>query len=430
MGPPFERHPTPAADIRDRADRMSRSRGRLADLMTALDGPGRQAADSVDGVVDGTIDAPVSAAQKAAMEAAAGADLCRGAVELYADHVQIFDHGVDDLNRRWANAVRHDFFVAGDEDDRDAAVEDARGAEAAALREEYARLEEGLDLGAAYVAAALRAGPDTGVPQLARHKSDSEAALSHLARPEYEALGDSYSAGTGVGEYYTHGPGDPYRSYGAYGWLLARKYGLRINHRATSSATTYDIDKHQLTGLGPDTRYVTLTAGGNNVGFGPAVGAAAAIPGPVGGWISKRAIDASRRKIRTTAPAELDALYDEIRMRAPNATIVVGTYPQLFDGEDGPSDQFKGFIDVEEERAMNAAADELDSVITRQAAEHGFEVAEARDEFAGHDLEAPDGEAWLNGLRFRLSNHVTDSFHPNAEGQQGYAEAFDEYFRR
>ena len=103
-----------------------------------------------------------------------------GAVTLFAGEVEQFDHGVDALNQRWAEAVANDFGVSSPTVAADASADEAqqartdhaaavaaeRSALLAELRRAYHVLEGQLDDGATTAAAVLDAGPDDEVAML------------------------------------------------------------------------------------------------------------------------------------------------------------------------------------------------------------------------------------------------------------------------
>lgn len=431
-GPPFDKHPMSAEQIRAHADGLSRAKAQLESVATAMNGPAKHAADAVDGDLDGAIAGPTQQAQRSAMNTAAGSALCHDALDLFAGFVEVFDLGVADINRRWARAKAHDFYVREHEPDRHDAVDGARAAEAAALRKEYALLERDLDADAEIVATALNSGPDAGAKLVRSIQPHVTATLAYLREPEYVALGDSYSAGTGIGSYYTNG--NEFRSTQAYAWLLARRFGLRLSHQATNGATTEDINARQLTGLGPDTEYVTLTAGGNDLEFSHILEAS------LNGDATQQILAKKDEVDSGEFEEKLDKLYAEVRQRAPNATVVVGTYPHLFDDQTGinnaPMPGGK-LVSAEEVRALRETNDAMAAAIARSAAKYGFEVADVRDDFEGHSTEDV-GRRWVNPLVVRPDQSGelkdgwvdADSYHPNAEGHHAYADAFDDHFGR
>lgn len=227
---------------------------------------------------------------------------------------------------------------------------------------------------------------------------------------ELVALGDSYSSGVGTREYY-----DPncQRSHYAYGELIAGRLGATVDMQACGGATVASVTSGQLGSLDAETDYVTMTVGGNDAGFTDVL-LECAQPG----WASDcdGAVDGAQAYVRDVLPGSLDALYDEIATRAPNATVVVGGYPRLFMGEDCNAGTW--FSPAEQER-LNATADQLAETIGAQASAHGFGFADVRGAFAGHAV--CDAQEWINGL----SNPVSESFHPNRDGQVGYTDVFD-----
>ncbi|MGH8876324.1 MAG: SGNH/GDSL hydrolase family protein [Stackebrandtia sp.] len=219
----------------------------------------------------------------------------------------------------------------------------------------------------------------------------------------YTALGDSYSSGTGTREYFDE---DCQKSKHAYPEQLAAEQGYALNFAACSGARIDDVRNNQLGGLNADTGLVTVSAGGNDTGWGDVV-TQCALPGA--NCIDD--VEKAEAFIRDQLPGMLDGLYGDISAAAPNAHVVVVTYPLLFNGEDC---QAGTFFSGEEMEAMNSAAGLLDDTTATVAANHGFAVADPRDSFTGHAV--CDGEEWVNGL----SNPVSESFHPNQAGHDGY----------
>ena len=80
----------------------------------------------------------------------------------------------------------------------------------------------------------------------------------------YAALGDSYSSGVGAGAYL--GGSDCRRSANAYPARVASRLGARLTFAACSGARVSDV-VGQLGRVGAETRYVTVSAGGNDAGF-------------------------------------------------------------------------------------------------------------------------------------------------------------------
>ncbi|OLT21800.1 hypothetical protein BJF81_14730 [Ornithinimicrobium sp. CNJ-824] len=233
------------------------------------------------------------------------------------------------------------------------------------------------------------------------------ASPTQAADEHYVALGDSFSAGTGT----RAAVDECYRSPYGYPALLASSQQLTLDYQACSGATTADVHANQLGTLTDATAYVTMTIGGNDVGFADVI-TECALPG----WLSNcyGEIDRSRTILNGELPGRLDALYGDIRSRASQATVVVAGYPYLFNGEDC---NLATFFSSGEMRELNAGAAELDTLIEAKATGAGFTYVDVRDDFLGHAV--CDDPEWINGL----SNPIVESYHPNRLGNEGYAVA-------
>lgn len=221
----------------------------------------------------------------------------------------------------------------------------------------------------------------------------------------YVALGDSYSSGTGIGDYSDQ---DCRRSERAYAVLLAAELDAELDFAACTGATTGDVESGQVRRLGADTDLVTITVGGNDIGWGKAIRACVT---PFSGCTDD--IEDVERRTKQTLPDKLDGVYREIADRAPSAEVYVLGYPRLFNAED-ECDAF-GQLSIEEQARMNGTADVLSGVVRRAAESRGFTYVDVRDSFDGHAV--CDSDPWINGLIHPLS----DSYHPNAHGHaEGY----------
>jgi lysophospholipase L1-like esterase len=107
------------------------------------------------------------------------------------------------------------------------------------------------------------------------------------AGSRYVAMGSSFAAGPGLAPRVSASPRRAGRSSVNYAHLVARALGLDLQDVTYSGATTSDIltpsaagQPAQLAAVAPDTRLVTVTAGGNDVGFLPRL-TLASLPWPV-----------------------------------------------------------------------------------------------------------------------------------------------------
>jgi lysophospholipase L1-like esterase len=223
----------------------------------------------------------------------------------------------------------------------------------------------------------------------------------------YTALGDSYSAGEGTRTYYANDA--CHRSPLAFPVLDAARLGAPLSFAACGGATVSSVLAGQLSSLSPDTGYLTITVGGNDVGFSSVI-AQCAKPWP---YTCTNNINAANAYIRNTLPGSLDNLYAQLRARAPNAHVVVVGYPRLFNGQQC---NLLSRISPAEQAALNATADLLDATTAARAAAHGFAFLDPRGAWTHHAI--CDDAEWLNGL----SNPTAESYHPNRAGQAGYAD--------
>lgn len=216
----------------------------------------------------------------------------------------------------------------------------------------------------------------------------------------YDALGDSYASGYGVPSY----DGPCGRSRSAYAVQVDGRMKIALDDFvACAGATTESlVAGGRLAALDEDTDLVTISIGGNDVGWSTAVGAC------LGG--SDRqcegALAATRATIMQVLPGLLDAVYAQVSASAPVAHVVATGYPRLFSPEHGP---FLG-ASVAEQEALNDGADLLNAVIAEAAAEHRFQFVDVTERFLGHGVNAPD--AWI------LGPGVPGVFHPDSDGYQ------------
>lgn len=237
-------------------------------------------------------------------------------------------------------------------------------------------------------------------------------ASARAAETNYVALGDSYSAGLGAGSYVA-ASGACKRSTKAYSALWAAEHSpASYVSVACSGATTSDVADSQVSALSEATTLVSVTIGGNDVGFSSVMTNCVL-------WSTRTCVnhvDAAENEARTVLPGRLDAAYDAIRAHAPDARVVVIDYPRLYHVGVwyclGISDTARA--------KLNEGADLLDAVIKDAAARHGFAFADVASAFgAGHEI--CDGSAWLHSVDW---SDLDESYHPTANGQaRGYLPA-------
>jgi lysophospholipase L1-like esterase len=270
-------------------------------------------------------------------------------------------------------------------------------------------------LAGAAVAAALAAttvtvaAGATGAP--AARTLPAVALLAAAAPVRYVALGDSYSSGTGAGDYGSSGNCE--RSAAAYPEQWAAHHDpASFVSVACSGASTADVLRGQLAALNAGTTLVSILIGGNDAGFSSVMETC------VLEWDSAclRAVSSAEAFIAGTLPGRLDVTLQAIRAHAPSARVMVVGYPDLYD-----LSRSAGCIGLSTTKriALNQGADQLDRALSAAAARNGDVFADVRSQFAGHEI--CDSSSWLYSVTFPIG----DSYHPTAAGQElGYLPAF------
>ena len=238
------------------------------------------------------------------------------------------------------------------------------------------------------------------------------AAASAQSAVAYVALGDSYSSGVGAGSY-LGSSGSCDRSSNAYParWDAANQPASYVSE-ACSGATTATVLSSQLSALSAATTLVSITVGGNDVGFSSVM--ETCVLSSTSSCAS--AVNHAEELIATQLPGELDGVLNAIRADAPSARVVVLDYPELYDLS--RSSSCIG-LSTTDRTDLNQGADQLDSQIQAAAARHGDVFADVRGAFSGHGICDPG--SWLHSVNFL---DIPESYHPTASGQSAYYQVF------
>ncbi|MFG1808755.1 SGNH/GDSL hydrolase family protein [Streptomyces sp. NPDC049040] len=230
---------------------------------------------------------------------------------------------------------------------------------------------------------------------------------AQAAGPAYVALGDSYSAGNGAGNYISSS-GNCHRSNSAYPALWAGAHSpSSFTFAACSGAVTSDVTGSQLGGLNSSTGLVTVTIGGNDAGFSDVI--TTCVTGSDSTCVNR--VNTAEAFVRNTLPGRLDTVYNAIHAKAPNARVVVLGYPDMY-----TLNVFCIGMSATKHQKIDEAADVLDSTTASVAAAHGFVFGDVRSTFKGHELCS--GDDYLHSLVISPS---WESYHPTATGHSaGY----------
>ena len=221
----------------------------------------------------------------------------------------------------------------------------------------------------------------------------------------YVAMGDSYSSGVGTGSYALDSTCK--RSVYAYPYLFTQKHTMgAFAFVACSGAKTTDLIAKQLPSLSSTTNLVTMTIGGNDIGFASLIQQCTLAD-------CTSALVNTTANLGTRLGPVLDPAFTDVKPAAPNATVVVLGYPRVFS-----TSTCLGTLGITstEEKDANALADAMDGVISTEAAKYGFTYKSAIASFTGHAVCS--SSPWLNGLNLFNSG---ESYHPNKAGHSsGY----------
>jgi hypothetical protein len=315
-------------------------------------------------------------------------------------------------------------------------------------------------------------------PQSVLAKKNNEDGKAYRKGRRMISMGDSFASGESIGRYGTGSVTDEdflaHRSSFAWSGMLKLPgaEGMMRDNRGTnwefvacSGATTenltgtqtkeynhngskgsyemppqFDAFKNGM--IDPkEVDYVTLSIGGNDVDFSGII-KRAALNGP--GFYGF-AVDAVTDKLNHFDDPggthdKLVDTYRRIAKEAPNATIIVTGYPQLFAPH---SDMTDGnyLVNEIEAQTINEGVScfnlRIKSIIQELQMEGiNIEFADVEKKFKGHG--AFSDEPWINGIEFGADPEELDdnaktsmnSIHPNFDGAKAYAECVQEVIDR
>jgi lysophospholipase L1-like esterase len=288
--------------------------------------------------------------------------------------------------------------------------------------------------------------PTLGASASGEPGAPTKTPLERATEGKYVAMGDSYSSGEGAKHYIKGTNFDdrddlwPFnddqeahnrcrRSENAYSQVITNRFDFKGGSTfvACSGATVSDLtasndsntgEHPQLDALDKDTSLVTISVGGNDLGFAEVV-KACILNGSGGLPGMSKCQDKYEPKMAgrlAYLKKKLTQEYQAMKDKAPNARVIVMGYPHLF--VENPSDDFGRLLFGEDQRWMNEKGDQLNAMLKATAEEAGVEFVEPTDAFKGHELGSKD--PWINDLTLGGPGMMLvdpGSFHPNAQGQ-------------
>lgn len=243
----------------------------------------------------------------------------------------------------------------------------------------------------------------------------------------YVALGDSYSAASGVWPPDPSAPPLCLRSSRNYPHVVAARTGARLVDVTCGAAETrhftaaqYPGVAPQLAAVGADTDLVTMTIGGNDngvfVGAILACGSAGILT--LGHGSPCRDLYGSRFEdtVRTTTYPALVSALRAVRTKAPGAEVAILSYPWILPATGGCFDRMPVAAgDVPYLRSLQTT---LNDAVRRAAAATGATYVDLNGVSEGHDACQPPGVRWIEPV-LQTTNPVV--VHPNALGEENMA---------
>ncbi|MFI5852963.1 SGNH/GDSL hydrolase family protein [Streptomyces parvulus] len=246
---------------------------------------------------------------------------------------------------------------------------------------------------------------------------------------DYVALGDSYSAGSGVL------PVDPtnllcLRSTANYPHVIADATGARLKDVTCGAAQTSHFTEAQYPGVAPQvnalsagTDLVTLTIGGNDnstfINAITACGSAGVLSGGKGSPCKDKNGTSFDDQIENNTYPALKAALREVMAAAPNARVAALGYPWITPAAAKPSCFLKLPIAAGDVPYLRGIQAHLNDVVERAAEETGATFVDFAAVSEGHDACQAPGTRWIEPLLF---GHSLVPVHPNALGERRMAE--------
>jgi lysophospholipase L1-like esterase len=246
----------------------------------------------------------------------------------------------------------------------------------------------------------------------------------------YTSLGDSYAAGPFIPNPLT--PLGCLKSDHNYSHLAAPRLGLPLRDPSCSGAETEDMTQPQdvdpdgpnppqFNSLDAATTLVSLTIGGNDIGFSSIAESCATLnpfSSPCRDKYLANGHDEISDRINATAPLVAQVIQG-IHARVPLARVFVVNYPAIFP-ETGSGCWPQMPISFRDAPYLRAKEQELNQMLATQAAANGAGLVNWYSASIGHDACKSASLRWVEPL---VPGSAAAPVHPNQRGMQGAADA-------
>ncbi|WP_037468141.1 SGNH/GDSL hydrolase family protein [Sphingobium herbicidovorans] len=239
----------------------------------------------------------------------------------------------------------------------------------------------------------------------------------------YVAMGSSFAAGAGIGALQPGSPARCGRTVNNYASLLAQRLQLVLTDVSCGGAVTANVLDPwsklpaQIEAVTPDTRLVTITIGGNDVGYAMGLMGASCRAGASfgsGSCIPKPATDEDDwRKLEQN----LTTISRQVAARAPKARLIFVQYVTLVP----PTLCDAAVLSGAEAKEYRALGERLAAVTARVARANGATVLPA--DKSSRDHTACSAEPWSHGMNPHYDLKQGAPWHPTRAGHAAIAQA-------
>lgn len=239
----------------------------------------------------------------------------------------------------------------------------------------------------------------TAIAAIASNMSTAAAADSS----KYVALGDSFAAGVGISNIIDSACG---RSDSNYAHLFADASGRTLTDATCGGATVDSVISEQVAAVTADTALITLGVGGNDIGFAEIARSCAGGSGSLptgsadgGGGGCKSNFEAIVPARLSDTSAKLSTLLGSLRERAPEADIVLVSYPRLLPDDAAACATNPLKLSAEDiDWVRDSVVGGLNSMLRdAAAATEKTRYLSIYEISTGHDICAAPEDQWMNG---------------------------------
>jgi len=261
------------------------------------------------------------------------------------------------------------------------------------------------------------------------------AAPAVAAADEYVALGDSFAAGPLIPAQVQ--PFGCLKSNNNYANLAARSTGFALTDASCSGAETEDMTQAQgvtpgpnppqFNSLKPDTDAVTVTIGGNDIGFSEIIDRCTSRTpqgSPCKDYYTRTGTDELSQRIAAAAP-KVGAVLQGIHERSPQARVGVVNYAAVFP-ETGNGCWPQMPVARGDVPYLRAKQKELNAMLASQAAANGASVIDWYTASIGHDACKLPVLRWVEPL---VPVNAAAPVHPNLGGMLGISPRVSSFVR-